>query len=467
MLKRALPVKLLPLLALLLLSSTGAFAQVDIPADLAEGVASAAAAVEEAVDDAGPLGIPAGTAMLWTIIAGAMVFFMQAGFAAVCAGFTRAKNVCNILMKNLMDFSIGSLVFFFIGFGLMFGASASGWFGTSMFALTGLAEEDKMGVYAFWFFQSVFAATACTIVAGAVAERTKFVGYILYTIGISVIIYPLFGKWAWGSLLMDEGAGWLENMGFYDFAGSTVVHSVGGWAALFGAWIVGPRIGKYLNGKPQAILGHSIPLAALGTFILWFGWFGFNAGSTTDGDAAELGLICANTSLSAAAGAVGAMITSWILFKKPDTGMSLNGALAGLVGITAGCDALIPATSIIVGLIAGGLVVVAVLFIDRTLKVDDPVGAISVHGVCGAWGTVAVGIFSDAATVTVQLIGVVVAFVWVGIAAFILFTILKTAGLLRASDEDQSVGLDLSEHANEGYPSRSWGEAGPSIAPNA
>jgi Amt family ammonium transporter len=443
--------------ALTLLAAAGAWAQDEGVAAVA---ADAVAAVEEVVEEVSPLGIGAGPGMLWTVIAGAMVFFMQGGFAAVCAGFTRAKNVCNILMKNLMDFSVGSLVFFFVGFAFMFGVSSNGWIGTSMFGLTGITDADKPGLYTFWFFQSVFAATACTIVAGAVAERTKFIGYLCYSIGITVIIYPIFGKWAWGSLLMDDGAGWLEGRGFYDFAGSTVVHSIGGWSALFAAWIVGPRVGKYVDGKPRAILGHSMPLAAVGTFILWFGWFGFNAGSTTDGNADTLGLICANTSLAGAAGAVAAMITSWVMFKKPDTGMSLNGALAGLVSITAGCDALVPGTAIMAGLVGGVLVVLAVIFIDRTLKIDDPVGAISVHGVCGVWGTLAVAVFSDAATFSAQLTGVVVAFVWVAITSSILFFALRTAGLLRASDEDQAQGLDISEHGNEGYPIMAWGEGG-------
>lgn len=419
--------------------------------------------VIEAVTNDGPLGIEPGLAMLWTIIAGAMVFFMQAGFAAVEAGFTRAKNVCNILMKNLMDFSVGTIAFLFLGFGFMFGITSNGWIGTSFFGLTGLSEEDMPGTLAFWFFQSVFAATACTIVSGAMAERTKFVGYLAYTVIISIFIYPIFGKWAWGSLLTEEGLGWLEadSIAFYDFAGSTVVHSVGGWAALWGAWILGPRMGKFVDGKPRAILGHSIPLAALGTFILWFGWFGFNAGSTTDGGDSTLGLICANTSLSASAGAIGAMLTSWAMFKKPDTGMSLNGSLAGLVGITAGCDALVPMTAVIVGLVSGIIVVLSVIGIERFLKVDDPVGAISVHGVCGAWGTMAVAIFSDSATILGQAIGVVSAFVWVSITAIILFTVLKKSGILRASDEEQREGLDIGEHANEGYPSLSWGTAGP------
>lgn len=370
---------------------------------------------------------------LWTLIAAALVFFMQAGFAMVETGFTRAKNAVNIMMKNLMDFAMGSIAFWAVGFGLMFGATSTGWFGTTDFFLSGWTPDGDPWVLAFWMFQCVFAATAATIVSGAMAERTKFTGYLIYSALVCAFIYPIFGSWAWGSLL--NGNGWLEKLGFIDFAGSTVVHSIGGWAALAGAIVLGPRIGKYdKNGEVRAIPGHNIPLAALGVFILWLGWFGFNPGSTTTADK-SIAMIFVNTNLSAAAGAVLAMITSWVMFKKPDIGMSLNGALAGLVGITAGCANVSPTSSVIIGAIAGILVVLSVYLIDR-LHIDDPVGAVSVHGVCGAWGTLAAGLFNMGGPtlkiVTTQLIGIGAAFVWAFGAAFILFKAIDlTLGVCR------------------------------------
>ncbi len=390
---------------------------------------------------------------LWTLIAAALVFFMQAGFAMVEAGFTRAKNCINIMMKNLMDFSIGSIAFWAIGFGLMFGASSTGWFGTSGFFLSDFTPDGDQWVLAFWMFQVVFAATAATIVSGAMAERTKFTGYIIYSIFVSGLIYPIFGSWAWGSLL--NGSGWLEGFGFIDFAGSTVVHSVGGWAALAGAIVLGPRLGKYTkDGKIRPILGHNIPLAALGVFILWLGWFGFNPGSTTTADT-SIAMIFVNTNLAAAAGACVAMIVSWTKFGKPEVGMSLNGALAGLVAITAGCANVLPGSSIIIGAIAGALVVFSVLFFDK-IKIDDPVGAVSVHGVNGAWGTLAAGIFNiggtSASIIGVQLLGIAACFLWTFPLAFIMFkTIDKTIGL-RVSPEEEMEGLDYAEHGGIAYP---------------
>jgi Amt family ammonium transporter len=390
---------------------------------------------------------------LWTLVAACLVFFMQAGFAMVEAGFTRAKNAVNIMMKNLMDFSIGSIAFWAVGFGLMFGASKTGWFGTSGFFLSDFTPGGDPWVLAFWMFQVVFAATAATIVSGAMAERTRFQGYILYSIVISALIYPVFGSWAWGSLL--NGSGWLEGFGFIDFAGSTVVHSVGGWAALAGAIVLGPRLGKYTqDGKIKPILGHNMPLAALGVFILWLGWFGFNPGSTTTADT-SIAMIFVNTNLAAAAGAIAALATSWIKFGKSEIGMSLNGALAGLVGITAGCANVTPNSSIIIGLVAGVLVVFSVMFFDK-IKVDDPVGAVSVHGVCGAWGTLAAGIFNIGGTsakiIGVQLLGMSACFLWVFPAAFILFKLIdKTVGL-RVSPEEELAGLDITEHGGNAYP---------------
>ncbi len=390
---------------------------------------------------------------VWTLVAAALVFFMQAGFALVESGFTRAKNAINIMMKNLMDFSMGSLAYWAIGFGLMFGVSKTGWFGTSGFFLSDFEVGGDPWVLAFWMFQVVFAATAATIVSGAMAERTKFVGYLLYSVLISAIIYPIFGSWAWGSLF--NGSGWLENLGFIDFAGSTVVHSVGGWAALAGTVVLGPRLGKYTkDGRIKPILGHSMPLAALGVFILWLGWFGFNPGSTTAANK-DIAMIFVNTNLAAAAGAVLAMLTSWIKFGKPEVGMSLNGALAGLVAITAPCASVSPTSAVIIGAIGGVVVVMSVLFFEK-IKVDDPVGAISVHGVCGAWGTLAAGIFNLGGTSTkiigVQVLGIAACFLWVFPAAFIMFKLIdKTIGL-RVSPEEELEGLDLTEHAGTAYP---------------
>ncbi len=391
---------------------------------------------------------------LWTLVAAALVFFMQAGFAAVEAGFTRAKNTINIMMKNIMDFSIGTIAFWAVGFGLMFGATKTGWFGTTDFFLSGWKGPDgNQWVLAFWMFQVVFAGTAATIVSGAMAERTKFQAYLLYSIFICGFIYPIFGSWAWGSLL--NGNGWLEQMGFIDFAGSTVVHSVGAWCALAGAIVLGPRVGKYgPKGEVRAIPGHNIPLAAIGVFILWLGWFGFNPGSTTTADT-TIAMIFVNTNLAAAAGAVLAMITSWSLFKKPEIGMTLNGALAGLVAITAGCANVSPTSSIVIGAVAGVLVVLSVLFIDHTLKIDDPVGAVSVHGVCGAWGTLAAGLFNiegvTTKIITTQLIGIGACFVWSFFTALIMFKVIDAIVGLRVSEEEELEGLDVTEHGGHAY----------------
>jgi Amt family ammonium transporter len=391
---------------------------------------------------------------LWTLIAAFLVFFMQAGFAMVETGFTRAKNAVNIMMKNLMDFSMGSIAYWAVGFGIMFGASATGWFGTNGFFFSDFATDQDPWLFAFWMFQVVFAATAATIVSGAMAERTKFVSYLVYSAVISGLIYPIFGSWAWGSLF--HGGGWLEKLGFIDFAGSTVVHSIGGWAALAGALVLGPRIGKYgPDGKAKAIPGHNIPLAALGVFILWFGWFGFNPGSTTAATT-DIAKIAVNTNLAAAAGTIGALMIAWIMFRKPDASMTLNGSLAGLVAITAGCNNVTPTSAVILGFIAGIIVVLSVVFIDKVLKVDDPVGAVSVHGVCGAWGTLAAGLFNaDGVTmqiIGVQALGIAVAFAWSFTACFILFKVIKATVGLRVSAEEEMDGLDMEEHGNMAYP---------------
>ncbi len=400
--------------------------------------------------------------IVWTCVAAFLVFFMQAGFAMVEAGFTRAKNVVNIIMKNLMDFSIGSIAFFTIGFGIMFGLNSSGFIGTSDFFL-GWNEYgdgfDSQWPFTFLIFQTVFAATAATIVSGAMAERTKFTSYLIYSVAISAFIYPVFGSWAWNSLFADS-SGWLENMGFLDFAGSTVVHSVGGWLALAGAIVIGPRIGKYgPDGKARAIPGHNMALGALGVFILWLGWFGFNPGSTTTGDG-TIGYIAVTTNLAAAGGAIGAMFMAWILLKKPEGSMSLNGALAGLVSITAPCDGVTPLASIIIGFIGGVIVVLSILALDKLLKIDDPVGCISVHGVCGAWGTLSCGLWNvdsglfyggGVSQLGVQLAGIGAGFVWAFGAGLILFLAIKYTVGLRVTKEEEIAGLDVGEHGMEAY----------------
>jgi Amt family ammonium transporter len=450
---------LLPLASVLvLMGSTTLFAQ---DTEVTEAEPAAAAAVEEApAEEAGPdaASVLADVDVLWTCLAAFLVFFMQAGFALVEAGFTRAKNCCNIIMKNLMDFSIGSLSFWLVGFGLMFGVSASGFVGTNGF----LFDADAEGAivpgafgWAFLIFQTVFAATAATIVSGAMAERTKFVSYLIYSIAITVIVYPIFGSWCWNGLVgAGEQTGWLETMGFLDFAGSTVVHSIGGWCALAGAIVIGARRGKYKDGKPMPIPGHNIPLAALGVFILWLGWFGFNPGSTTAVGGGDLARIAVTTNLSAAAGAVTAMIATWVMFGKPDVSFALNGALAGLVAITAGCDIMTPAMAALTGAIGGVLVVFSCLAIEK-MRIDDPVGAVSVHGVCGAWGTIAIGLFSSAAggeQLVTQVIGVAAGFLWAFPVSFVIFYLIKVTIGLRVSEEEELAGLDITEHGMHAYP---------------
>ncbi|MFS8781092.1 ammonium transporter [Synechococcus sp. W55.1] len=401
--------------------------------------------------------------IVWTIVAAALVFFMQAGFAMVETGFTRAKNAANIMMKNLMDFCMGCCAFWFIGFGLMFGKS-DGFFGTSWFAFNWQqAHEAGDWPFTFFVFQLVFAATAATIVSGAMAERTKFLAYLIYSIVISGLIYPISGGWAWNGLFGDYNggtAGWLENLGYIDYAGSGVVHLVGGAAALAGAIVLGPRIGKYgPNGEPRAIPGHNLPLGMLGVFILAFGWIGFNAGSTTAASV-DIGWIAMNTLLAASAGAIGAMFTSWVHFGKPDMTFAANGVLAGLVGITAPCNTVHPLGALIIGLVAGILVVLSAVILDTALKIDDPVGAVSVHGTCGIWGVLAAGIpwFAHAnsevtwAQFGVQVVGALALFLWPFITCLILFLILKVTVGLRVSAEEEIAGLDVGEHGNIAYP---------------
>jgi len=395
---------------------------------------------------------------LWVLIAAALVFFMQAGFALVEAGFTRSKNSSNILMKNLMDFAVGTVAFWFVGFGIMFGAANGFWGGFDFF--TQNTYRTDMPDLAFLIFQTVFAATAATIVSGGMAERTKFNAYLMYSAFITLVIYPISGHWAWGG-------GWLSTLEtpFHDFAGSTVVHSVGGWCAMVGALILGPRIGKYDKfGKAKAIPGHNLSLASLGVFILWMGWFGFNPGSQLaiagEANATAVSLIFVTTNIAAAAGAISAMMFMWMKYKKPPLSMTLNGALAGLVAITAGCDAVSPAGALFIGAMAGIVVILSVEFFDKVVKIDDPVGAISVHGVCGAFGTLMVGFFSTSqgmlygfgsALLVSQAIGVVSVAAWSIGMATILFLVLKKVNGLRVSARIEEEGLDIYEHGESAY----------------
>jgi len=403
-------------------------------------------------------GLQIGIDNMWLLVAAFLVMFMQPGFAMVEAGFTRSKNTANILMKNLMDFSIGSILYWAIGFTIMYGDSIGGFIGMPNLFFMSDGFGDNYSDYADLFFQTVFAATAATIVSGAMAERTEFKAYLIFSIVITVLIYPISGHWTWGG-------GWLSQLGFHDFAGSSIVHSVGAWVGLAGAAIIGPRIGKYgKDGKAKAIPGHNLALGALGVFILWFGWFGFNPGSQlaaagTD-NAVAIGHIAVTTNLAAAAGAITAMLVAWVRYKRPALSISLNGALAGLVAITAGCDAVDPVGAVLIGTLAGFVLPFAVEFIDKVLKVDDPVGAVSVHGVSGALGTLAVGLFSTseglfygngAKLLGVQAIGVLVFFVWAFGLGFVLFTILKQTKVLRVSKRVEEEGLDVYEHGESAY----------------
>lgn len=392
---------------------------------------------------------------IWVLLGATLVFFMQAGFAMVETGFTRAKNAGNIIMKNLMDFAIGTPLFWLTGFGIMFGGA-----GAFIGGFDPLVRGDYSGILpagvplpAYLIFQTVFCATAATIVSGAMAERTKFISYCIYSAVISAVVYPVSGHWIWGG-------GWLAQMGFHDFAGSTAVHMCGGAAALIGARVLGPRMGKYTeDGKPNAILGHSLTLGALGVFILWFCWFGFNGCSTVamDSDAAvySAGNIFVTTNLAAATATVATMIITWLRYRKPDISMTLNGSLAGLVAITAGCDMVSPAGAFFIGLIAAFVVVFGIEFIDKVCKIDDPVGAIGVHGMCGAAGTLLTGVFAvdgglayggGFSFLGIQLLGVVSVILWVSVTMIITFRVLKHTIGLRASEEEETKGLDVTEH---------------------
>lgn len=396
---------------------------------------------------------------LWILVAAVLVMLMQAGFAMVETGFTRGKNSINILMKNLIDFSMGSLIFYIVGYTLMFGVDIGGFIGKPEWfvndnGVDGIANKASL------IFQTVFAATAATIVSGAVAERTKFSTYIVFTVIITGIIYPIAGHWIWGG-------GWLANLStpFHDFAGSTVVHSVGAWVGLAGAVVLGPRIGKYgKNGEVKVIPGHNLNFGALGVFILWFGWFGFNGGSQLamagEDNAIAVSSIFLNTNIAAAAGAMAAMAVTWIRHKKPGLSISLNGALAGLVAITAGCDIVTPDGALFIGIIAGIALAFSVELFDKVFRIDDPVGAISVHGVNGALGTILVGFFATEgglfygggfSLLISQLIGVFAVAAWAISLGFILFTVLKKTIGLRVSPREEHLGLDITEHGEAAY----------------
>ena len=405
---------------------------------------------------------------VWIIIASAMVFIMQGGFAMLTAGLCRAKNVVNLMMKNLMDFAIGSLAFFAVGFAIMFGADRAGLFGTTGWFLAG---EYDVSQYLLFVFQVMFAATAATIVAGAVAERLKVKAYFLYSIAICAIVYPIYGHWVWGG-------GWLSSLpygvGHVDFAGSGVVHAVGGFVGLAAAIVLGPRIGKFdLKGKARAIPGHSMTLAALGVFLLWFGWYGFNAGSTLTALELRTSVIAVNTTMAASAGAVSSLITIYAITRKLDVGMALNGAIAGLVAITAPCAWVEAWAAVVIGIIGGIIVVLGVLFFDK-VRVDDPVGAVSVHGLNGVWGLLAVGLFADGTygnyttegplvtglfygggpeQLIAQAIGAAVVVAWAFGAGYILFKVLDIAlGSIRVPAQEEIEGLDIGEHGSSAYP---------------
>lgn len=396
---------------------------------------------------------------VWVLLAAFLVFFMQAGFGMVEAGFIRAKNTCNILTKNFLDFCMASLGFFICGYAIMFG-EGNLFAGLKGFFLIGAESGADIPLFAFWLFQAAFCGAAATIVAGGMAERMKFPAYLIYSFIISALIYPLVGHWIWGG-------GWLAELGFADFAGSTVVHAVGGFAALIGTIILKPRIGKYnKDGSANIIAGHSIPLASLGVFILWFGWFGFNPGSTLGvSDGNLISRVAINTNLAAAMGGIFAMITIWKMFGKPDLSMAMNGALAGLVAITAPCAFVEPWAALIIGAVGGVIVVLGVLLLDK-LRVDDPVGAVAVHGFNGIWGTLSIGLFGQKALglasnglfygggfvqFGIQALGVGTVVVFVLIAMGIVFKLIDVAIGLRVSREEELKGLDIGEHGMESY----------------
>ncbi|TGN17889.1 ammonium transporter [Leptospira idonii] len=445
----------------LLLLVVPMFLYADEPAKVADPVAENAAAIQT---------LTVGLDTLWVLVAGMLVFFMNAGFALVESGFAQSKNTVNILAKNFIVFAAATFSYWAIGWGLMFGDGSPYLASEGLFFLGGADNSPAIGdayqgvyssmnwtgipLFAKFFFQLVFAATAATIVSGAVAERIKFHSFLIFSFILVALIYPFTGHWVWGG-------GWLAELGFHDFAGSTVVHSAGGWAALAGAIVLGARKGKYLpDGRIKPILGHNMTSAALGTLILWLGWFGFNPGSTMGvGDGSVMAHVIVTTNISAAMGALAATATAWIILKKPDLGMILNGTLAGLVGITAPCAIVSPFSAAIIGAISGALVVVSVLGFDK-LKIDDPVGATSVHLVCGIWGTLAVAIFGyegapagvDVPSLLTQIYGILAFGAFIFSVSFALWYVLKLAGGIRVAEEEELSGLDLGEHGAEAYP---------------
>lgn len=414
---------------------------------------------------------------IWLLVSGALVFFMHAGFSLVEAGLTRTKNTANILMKNALTISLGVLIYWAVGWAVMYGSSAAGLFGTDQFFLTGADN----GLWNSWFFQMVFAATGATIVSGAMAERTNFKAYLLFTVVMVAVIYPVYGHWVWSgddlALLTGSDSFLVKLLGasHHDFAGSGVVHSIGGYAALAGVIVLGPRIGKFKNGIAQAIPGHNLTLAFLGTFILMLGWVGFNGGSTLDGNDPFMNLVVVNTFLAAAAGAVTAMLITWKRTGKPDPSLTANGILAGLVAITAPAGSVENWAAIVIGIVGGIIMVAGVFFNENRLKVDDPVGAIAVHGYCGSWGLISVGIFSvgmgngilagsvyaaegvgllygGISQLLIQIAGVILTFIWAFGVSYILFKILDALVGLRVSEKEEVQGLDISEHGVNAYP---------------
>lgn len=392
---------------------------------------------------------------IWMMVATFLVFIMHLGFASLEAGLTRSKNTVNILFKNTFIISMALLTYAFMGFNLMYPGdfSIGQFFGFAGFGISSPEGADGLiayadGGYSYWtdfIFQGMFAATAATIVSGAVAERIKLGSFMVFATIFVTFVYTIAGSWKWGG-------GWLDQMGFYDFAGSTLVHSVGGWGALIGAILLGPRLGKYTKSGMKPIPGHNLPLVTIGVFLLWLGWFGFNGGSVLSGDPGPVSFVLTTTSLAASAGVLGSIVVSWIMFKKPDLSMALNGALAGLVGITAGADVVSITGAVIIGLVAGAIVVFSIVMFDK-IKIDDPVGAISVHLVCGIWGTLAVGIFGIGEfSFGTQLIGVLAYGAFTAVCALILFLVIKMIMGLRVSQEEEMEGLDLSEHGMEAYP---------------
>jgi Amt family ammonium transporter len=412
-----------------------------------------------AAQEAPQAALAVGVDTLWVLLAAFLVFLMQAGFGMVEAGFIRAKNVCNILTKNFLDYCMASLGYFIFGYAIMFGAG-NALFGTEGFMLSGAKSPAPVPLYAFWLFQTAFCGAAATIVAGGMAERMRFPAYLMYSFVISAFIYPVVGHWVWGG-------GWLAQLGFSDFAGSTVVHAVGGWAAFTGTAILGPRIGKYnADGSPNSIAGHSIPLASLGVFLLWFGWFGFNPGSTLSvGDGQLIGLIAVNTNLAASAGALLATVAAWWKFGKPDLSLTMNGALAGLVSITAPCAWVSPGAAIYIGALGGIIVVFGVLALDR-VRIDDPVGAVPVHAMCGVWGTLAVGLFGQSALglaqdglfygggfglLGIQALGTFTVSLFIILSMGLVFKTIDAVVGLRVSQAEELRGLDIGEHGMESY----------------